>query len=183
MNQENPSQLKFSMNYGAILGVVFIILSVLFYLAGMHGTDSQWTQWLYYAIMIGMIIYSIKVYRDAYLGGAIGFGHALGTGVLVVLFGSLIYAVYTYVFLAFIDASIIDQIVTTAEEDMINKGMSDEEIEQAMSFSRRFMTSPSLISFFMMISFVFFGFIFSLIISLFMKKDPVDTFEHETGEV
>jgi hypothetical protein len=183
MSQENISQVKFSLNYGAILGVVFVILSILFYIAGMDAAQSRWTQWLYYAIMIGMIIYAIKIYRDQYLDGAISFGHALGTGVLVVMFGSLIYSVYTFIFLAFIDASMIEKMILTAEEDMINRGMSDAEIDQAMSFTRQFMTNPGLIALFMTISFVFFGFIFSLIISLFMKKSPVDTFEQETHEV
>lgn len=182
MSQENPSQIKFTLNYGAILGIILIIVSIIFYIAGFDAATSRWSQWLYYAIMIGVIIFSIKTYRDNYLGGAISFGHALGTGVLVALFGSIIYAVYSYIFLSFIDATVIDKIMTAAEEDMINRGMSDEEIEQAMSFTRTFMANPALIAVVTVVSFTFFGFIFSLIISLFMKKNPVDTFDQETRE-
>lgn len=183
MSPENNSQVKFALNYGAILGIVFVIISILFYIAGMDTAASRWSQWLYYAIMIGMIIFAVKTYRDQYLGGAINFGHALGTGVLVVLFGSLIYAVYTYIFLAFFDATVIEKMLITAEDDMIARGMSDAEIDQAMGITRRFMSNPAVIALFMVVTFVFFGFIFSLIISLFMKKEPVDTFEHETKEV
>ncbi|MGI8892995.1 MAG: DUF4199 domain-containing protein [Bacteroidia bacterium] len=183
MSLEKNSQLKFTLNYGAILGAVFVILAIIFYIAGMDAANSRWTQWLYYAIMIGMIIYAIKTYRDEYLGGAINYAHALGTGVLVVLFGSLIYAVYTYFFLAFVDSSIIEKTLLAAEEDMINRGMSDAEIDQAMSLTRSFMSNPAIIALFMVASFVFFGFIFSLIISLLMKKEPADTFDTETSEV
>ena len=182
MNEDNPSQLKFAMNYGAILGIIMVIFAILFYIIGMDTTEARWTQWLYYVIIIGILIYAIKTFRDQYLGGAITFGKALGTGVLVVLFGSIIYAVYSYIFLTFIDASMIEKMITMAEEDMINRGMSDDQIEQGMEMTRKFMANPILMSLMLIITFTFFGFIFSLVIGLFMKKDPVDTFDQDTQE-
>ena len=70
----------------------------------------------------------------------------------------------------FIDSSITDQILKNAEREMEKKGLPDDQIEQAMEYSKMFM-SPGI----MFVAGVFFtvliGFILSLIIAAIMKKD------------
>ena len=55
---------KFSMNYGLILGVVMVALSVVSYVTGQALEGAQWPQWVYYIIFPIVIMYAISKYKS-----------------------------------------------------------------------------------------------------------------------
>jgi len=81
-----------------------------------------------------------------------------------------------YVFMQFIDPDAMDKMMVVAEETLMDKGFSDEQIEMQMGMSEKFMT-PGFVSIMTIPTFTFFGFLFALITSAILKKegDPFQT--------
>jgi hypothetical protein len=103
------------------------------------------------------------------LGGTISYGQALGFGTLMVMFASIVSAIYTFVFIKYIDPEFIDKILIMTEEQLIQQGIPDEQIEMGIEMQKKFMT-PTIMSLFTIPTYTFMGFIFSLITSIFLKK-------------
>jgi hypothetical protein len=72
----------------------------------------------------------------------------------------------------FIDTEqeMIKKVLEQNEQAMLDRNMSEEEIEQSMEMTRRFMT-PGLMSIMAVFGYTFMGFIFSLILSFFLKRE------------
>ena len=175
MEEKKATSLKNAMNYGAMVGLVLIIVSVLFYMLGKSESSIQ--NWIGYAVIIFGIVIGTQNYRDNVLGGYITYSQCLSSGTLIAFFTAIITAFYTYIFFTFIDASLIEILLDKQEIAMEEKGMDDEQIEMMMGYTRRFMT-PFWMSFFSLLSYIFMGFIFSLITSIFLKRKddfPADT--------
>ncbi|MFT6167148.1 MAG: hypothetical protein ACJAV5_000431 [Vicingaceae bacterium] len=174
MNNEQPSKMKSALNFGAIMGLVFLAINFCSYLfeLGNNKVFSFTTM----ALLAGAIGYGIKKYRDDQCGGFISYGQALGYGVLITLFCGIISSFGSYVYLSFIDDSFIQTTLEQTEIDMIEKGQSEEVIEMAMSMTRLVM-SPIGIFFSGILATTFMGFIVSLIAAAFLKNDP-DSFEN-----
>ena len=168
---KNTNIWKNAMNWGLIIGIVLIIYSLLMYFIGL--SLEKWVSYISYILMIAGIIYSTIQYRNNVLDGSISYGKALGFGTLVIMFASIITAVYSYVFYTYIDPEMITKILEMAEEEMVNKGLSDEQIEMAIEMQSKFM-KPGLMSLIAIPSITFMGFVFSLITSIFLKKEKAD---------
>jgi len=95
------------------------------------------------------------------------YGQGLGLGTLTMLFGGLISSIYNYVYVSFIDPSVMEIIKDSAMEELENQG--NDGVEAAVSIVE-FMTNPLIITILGIVSTVFFGFVLSLIISIFTKN-------------
>ena len=166
--EKDTSIWKNSMNWGLIIGIVLIIYSLLMYFLGF--SLEKWVSYLSYLLIVGGIVYSTIQYRDNVLGGSITYGKALGFGTLVILFAAIVSAVYTYLFYTYIDPEMINKILEMTEEEMVNKGMPDEQIEMALKMQSKFM-KPWLMALFSIPTITFTGFILSLFTSIFLKKE------------
>ena len=173
MSTENPSPVKNAMNYGAIIGIALIIISLLFYM--MNETTSEIQNYLGYLVLAVGVYLGVKNYRDNELNGLMSYGKALGSGTLISFFASIIMAFYLYIFIFFIDPSLVDVILEQAENDMIDAGQSDEQIALAMKYTRMFVT-PFWMSIMSVVVYTVIGFVFSLIIAIFLKKED-DSFD------
>ncbi len=169
--EKNTNIWKNAMNWGFILGIALIIYSLIIYFLG--ATFEKWAAYPTYLIMIAGIIYATIQYRDTMLDGSITYGKALGFGVLVMLFAGVISAVYTYVLYSFIDPDLITKSLEVIEEEMINKGMADEQIELALEMQSKFM-KPGILAILSIPGSAFAGFIISLFTSIFLKKEKID---------
>lgn len=170
--QFNSPITRTAMKWGAIIGFGNIILTLLIYfitgkIDGQNGLQTA----LSIALYVGGIIYCVKEQRDDLQQGYITFGKATGVSMLTVMFSALISGVFTYAFLKFGDASLIENMITQAEEKMREKGQSDEEIEMAIDMTRKFMT-PGMITFSGIFMSALIGLIPSLIVAAIMKKEP-----------
>lgn len=178
MENQGNTMFKHSMSYGLILGVILIIISLVTYLIGVVKPPT-WVSLINYAIIIGVIVWGTKKYRDEVLGGAIKYGNALGFGVLITLFAGIIVAVYTFLHMTVIDPDYISKILAVVEEELVNKGMPDDQIQMALDMQKKFMT-PTFITISALLGMTFMGFLFSLITSIFLKKEKSP---FEGGEV
>ncbi|MFZ7115090.1 MAG: DUF4199 domain-containing protein [Bacteroidota bacterium] len=157
------------MTYGAICGLVSIVLFLLFYFMGTD-IQSRAPQYLSYAVLVIVIIMGIKSYRDQDLGGYISYSKALGTGTLIALYSGIISAAFSIIFFMFIAPEMTEQIIAAAQENMAKQGMSEEQMQMGIDWTRKFM-QPTWLFTFSVLTTVFLGFVFSLLIAVFLKKE------------
>jgi len=167
MSNQRAAFWKNNMNFGAIAGLAIIIVTVLFYFLNLE--QNYVISFIIYAVLIGVIITGTRYLRDKILFGHITYGRALGSGTSISLFASVIVAFYTFMFLKFIDTGAIEKMFSLMEDNMYQQGMPEEQIDMAMEMSRKF-TTPFTIALGTVFSYVFWGFLFSLITSIFIKK-------------
>jgi uncharacterized membrane protein len=166
--QPKVSPMKTSMRYGLIGGLVMVVISLLLYLLNLH--EITWLSTVVMLGVLGVFIYlGLVEHRDKDLGGYMKYGRGVGTGTLIAVFMGIIGAVYLYIFLSFIDQSVITDALNKTREAMVEKDMSDEDIEQALRFTGMFMT-PWAMAIMSIFGYAFYGVIEALIISIVVKK-------------
>ena len=156
----NVSPMPTALRYGLIAGVVSIIVSLLLYLLDMY-REQTLTTVISIAVLVTFVYLAQKSHRDNDLGGYMKFGRAVGVGMLTVLFMAIVGAVYNFIFFEFIDSSILEETLRETENNMMDRGMSDEDINQAMKITQIFVNP-----FFFAVTALFFSGIFGLIVSL-----------------
>jgi hypothetical protein len=168
-NQKTPST-QIMLNYGLILAFITIIVAVANYAFG-DAYDPHWSISVLNALIsIAVIVFALKKLKEGN-NGLLSLGQALKTGLGIALISGIVYIVYFYVFVNFIEAEYFLNLEKVAEANILENypNMSDEQLEGALAMSKK-MSSFGMISAIVMISSLFFGFIISLIAGLIMKK-------------
>ncbi len=166
--KHQSSLLKSTLNYGAMLGLTLLMYSLLLWM--LDATTHQWLGLISHIIMITGIVLATRTFRDQEQGGFITYGRALAVGTMTAVFAGIITAFFTYLLYTVIDPGLIDKLYATMEQAYYEAGMSENQIEMAVNMAKRF-TNPVMISVFGFLSSAFTGFIFSLITSIFLKKE------------
>ncbi|MDF1558628.1 MAG: DUF4199 domain-containing protein [Bacteroidales bacterium] len=165
--EEKRSIWKETLNYGIILGLISVGLSVLTYMFDL--TFKTWLMWPMMLISVLVLFFLLRSYRDHYNNGYISYGRAVGAGVIISLYAAIISAIFVYVLYAFIDPGLIDKSLAVAEERLFSRGVPDAAIEKAMEMQAKMM-KPWFTAMMSVINGVFMGLILSLIVSLFVMK-------------
>lgn len=165
---KQSSLLKSTMNYGAMMGLALIIYSLLLWM--FDATTNQWLGYLSLLITLAGIILATRAFRDQEQGGSITYGRALAVGTLTVVFAGVITSFFTYLLYTVIDPGLIEKTYAVMEQAYYEAGMSDDQIEMAMKMAQRF-TNPVMMAVFGFMGSAFFGFLISLITSIFLKKE------------
>ena len=172
MENKNTSVWYNGLVWGAILGFVGIIYNVILYML-----DQNLNQNLGYAgilITIVVLILAVRSYRDSVMGGVLPFGPAFKFGFIVILVSTVISVIYAYLLWTVIDPDIIGKMKDMQMEKMLEQGIPEEGLDQAMSIAEKFM-SPVVMVIMTLVTGVFFGTIVALIIAaIFKKNEPED---------
>jgi hypothetical protein len=166
--------LKSTINYGAMLGLVLVIFTILSWM--FDATTNKNIKYVEYLLVIAGIIIATRTFRDQEQGGSITYGRAFLVGMLTTIFAGVITSVFTYLLYSVIDPGLIDKTYAMMEEAYYNAGMSDAQIDQIMNVARRF-ANPLMLSATAFMGYSLMGVIFSLVTSIFLKKegDPFAT--------
>ena len=168
MEQTKAQRIKVSMNHGLVIGLILIAYAFLVSITD-PGAGSLLTL-LHWAVMIAAVFYSIKTWRDNYNGGFISYGQALGFGFRTMFFASVSYGFDSMIYMTWINPDSVNEALTAVEEGYFQLGFTDEQIEQYMEMAQK-MQTPGWQMFTTILGTTFSGFIISLIVSLFVKKD------------
>lgn len=179
MESKGNTMLKSSMTSGLILGIALVVFSLVIYIMGII-KPPFWVSLLNYVIIIGGIVWGTKKYRDEDLGGEIAYSKALGFGILICVFASIISGIYTILLMTVIDPEYINKLMTVLEEEYVKAGLTEDQIDAAMSMVKK-MQSPIFMALSSVIGFAFMGAIFSLVTSAFLKKEKA-IFENPTEQ-
>ncbi len=172
---------KSAMIYGLYIGIFFTLFSVLLYVTGQ--TTNKALGYISFPLYALAIVLAQIHYRNSELNGVISYGQAVGFAVAAMLFSGIISALYTMILYSFIDPGLVQQMKTIQEEALMQKGMTEEQVDAAMSIMSKMMT-PGYMSIMGLFGSVFIGTIVSLVSSIFVKKLPgEDAFDEAMEEV
>jgi hypothetical protein len=160
-----------AIRYGLIVGVALIVYTLILQLSGQAGNTAL--AMLSYIILIAGIVLGHNYFKTNG-DGFMTMGQGIGIGTLISLISGVLSGIFSYIYIQFVDSSTVTQAIEEARIKMEEQGLSDEQIDQAMAISEKFM-SPPMLAIIGIIGIVFFGFLLSLIISLFTKKNNPET--------
>ena len=162
---------KFAMNYGAILGLCLVALAVIVWSVGID-KQSIVPGLLNNGLTIVFIAYAIIQYRDINNNGFISYASSLKLGTTIAFFSSIILAFYSVIFVSYIDTEALSEIIKLTEQATLEAQpeISEEELDLALQMVSKFM-QPHWMMIMGMLGGTFMGFFYSLIISIFVKKE------------
>ena len=159
--------------YGLILAFAGIIMFLIFMITGVDMSGNA--RWISFPIYIVIVFLAHKYFKDNG-DGFMTFGQGVGIAFWMGLLSSIISSIFTYFYLKVIDGSMIQQIMDKQIETLQEKGMSDEQIDQAMKISAPFMSAEAMLIFGIVFGIIFIV-ITGLIVSIFtQKRNPEPTF-------
>ncbi len=167
--EEKISPSKIGLRYGIFVGLALIIYGLILQLSGLY--VYQGLQWLSYVILIVLIFMAHNTFKAAN-EGYIKYGQGLSIGVIMSIVGGAISGIFSFIYLKYVDDSALKYAIEKAEDDLYSRGMSDEQIEQALAMTEKF-TSPMMILIFGILGMAFIGLLISLIVSAITKKDQL----------
>jgi len=170
MENQKLSSKQVMLNYGLMLGVASILIAVANFAFG-NVYKPHWSISVISGLAsVVVIVLGLKVIKDNN-GGFLSLGEALKNGLGISLISGVVYVVYFYVFVNFIQADYFTNLAAFQEASMIEMypNMSDEDLENAIEMSKKF-SGFGMISAIIMIMSLFFGFVISMIAGLIMKK-------------
>lgn len=177
-SNSKPTMFQTTLTWGLITGFVAVIYSLILYFSGLMLNKAA--GYVSYVILIAGIYLGTKAYRDQSLDGFISYGKALGTGTLISVYSAIVILIYTILLYTVIDPELVTKTLEMSQEQLSERGMTEEQIEQGMSITRKFFIPFAALG--VLIAFVFFGFIFSLITSAFLKKEG-DSFSRDMSSI
>ena len=155
-----------ALRYGMLTGLVSILFS--FGLSIMHQESSP-ARYISFAILIGGIVFAMNTFKQQNQG-FMSYGQGLGIGTVLSAVVGLMSGIFTYVYMTFIDTEIMGRITEKMRTDMEARGgMTDEQIDQAIAMSGKFMHGPFMLVFALLGS-ILIGVLLSLVISAFIKN-------------
>lgn len=164
--EEKVSTTQVAMRYGIILALIAIVYYLILSFAGLQANQAM--GWIGYIFLVAIVVIAHNDFKkngDGYMS----YGQGLGIGSLIALIAGAINSIFLFIYINFIDDSVLGIMRDAQIEQMERRGMSDEQIEQAME-TTSFMSSPVMVAVFAFIGYLFIGFILSLIISAITKK-------------
>ncbi len=179
MEQNKVSVWKATLNPGIFLGLVLVLYSLLLYF-----TDQMTNKNLGYISLVIMIVglfFGIKSFRDNARGGFLTYGQAVGAGAVISLYAAILSAIFAYVLYAYIDPDLVQKVLEVSRDKLMEKGLSDEQIEMSMKISSKFV-KPWIMSVSAIFNGVVFGTLISLILGIFLKREGNEPFAGVTVE-
>lgn len=161
-----------AIRYGILTGLVSVIIS---FVLNMAGLDQSPAKWLTTVVLIVGIVLANNYFKQQN-GGFLSYGQGLSIGTILSILVGVIGAIFTYVYINFIDTGFTARLIEKARADMEMQGkMTDAQIDQAMTWTAKFMTGSMLVAIVIILT-VLTGFLASLVISA-ITKNPRPEFE------
>jgi hypothetical protein len=158
--------------FGLISGVIGVAFFLVLNVSGVNMTKGYWS-WIGYCITAVIIFFAHKYYKEN-TNGFMKYSQGIGISVWMGIISGVISSVFTYIYVKFIDSGFIEMIKEKQMEEMESKGMSEEQMEQAMKIAGYF-TTPEAMLLFGLIGGIIGTLIIGLIVTIFTQKKPPET--------
>lgn len=170
--------MKNSLLYGFLMAIAGFILTLALYLLGMHSdpakmpTASLISEVLGALIMIVCIVLGVRAARGAVPAEqGYSYGRGVGSGMGISLVSAAVGLVTTPLYVMVINPQFTEVIMELQRSKMAEKGLNDDQIEQALKIMKIF-SSPGFLTVSAFLSVLFFGLVISLIVAAFLRSQP-----------
>lgn len=167
MTETQPSVTSVALKYGLITALVSIVYTLIIMVLDMG--DNRWLSGLSFLIMIAGIVLAMKHYKSIN-HDYMSYGQGLGIGTLVSAVTGLLSGIFMWIYTSFVDSGYMARMQEKQTEVLLDRGMSDEEVEAAMKMTESFQ-GPIAMILGGLVGAVVVGFLLSLIISAIMKNN------------
>ena len=159
--------------YGLIGAVISIVFFLIISMADVNPQGgAQYVGWI---ITTALLILAHKYYKDS-RDGFMSYGEGITIAFWMGLVTGVISSIFTFIYIKFVDQGFIEALKETQAEAYAESGMSEEQIETAMSFGEKFFT-PGWLFVMTLLGTIITNIIIALIVTIFTKKtNPEPTF-------
>jgi hypothetical protein len=128
--------------------------------------------WISYLFLVGGMVMGTIEFRKKYSNGFLTYGKAFTSCFLIGLIAGILGTCYFFVFIQFIHPGFINEMLDQVRASMLTSkpDMTEEQIEQAVSMSAKFMT-PGMMTIWGMAAYAAMSAIIGLILAIFLKKE------------
>jgi len=170
-----------AMVWGLYVSLALIIVTMIFWAT--DNTFSEVAVYINYIIyIVGIVTVTLSFKKTIDQNTPFTYGSALGLGVATMFFTSIIVAIFTFILYKFIDPSLTDKMIAFTEDSFLKSGLSEDMVEQVIETSKKMMT-PALISMSQAFNIILYGFLLSLITSIFLRKKQETGFNAAMSEI
>lgn len=169
--EEKPRSIRTNgIYYGSITGAALIIFSLIMFLSDLYMNKA--VNWIGYIFLVAGMIWGTLEFRKKYSNGFLTYGKAFGSCFWIGLIAGIIGSIYLFVFTQFIHPGFVNELLDQMRENMVtsNPEMSEEQVEQAISMSSKFM-SPVMMTIWGLGAYAAMSAIIGLILAIFLKKE------------
>lgn len=153
---------------GLILGLIGVVYSLVLWFLDL--TFNKNISYIFLLVQIVILFFLVKSYRDNYMYGAITYGQALGAGVVIFLYATIISSIFGALLYTVIDPNLLQKGLAATEQMYINKGFSQEQADAALKIAGKLM-KPAIMIPIGLVTSMFYGLIMSLIVAAFVRKE------------
>ena len=179
--ENTVSPTKSGVLYGVLFGIIMILEFVVSYVLDIDPIKNSsigivMNVFNYLIFPILFIYIGCNNYKNKLNLGFITFGECLKIGVSICALAGLLYGLFSGAF-GLIFPEFTEEILRKTKDVMLakNPDMPSEQIEMALSWTKKFM-NPAIAIPFTIAMFAFLGLIYSLIIGAIMKKENPQSF-------
>ncbi|RIJ34129.1 DUF4199 domain-containing protein [Pontibacter oryzae] len=166
VTERGPSVGSVALKWGFIFALIGVIFSLILMVSGL--AENRWISSLAYLILIAGIVIGMKNFKEQN-HGYMSYGQGLGLGSIISAIFGFLSGTFSWLYIEFVDPSYMTRIFEKQREEMIRKGLSDEQIDAGMAMAENFQGPVAMILGATVITLIV-GFILSLIISAVMKN-------------
>jgi hypothetical protein len=164
-----PSVSSVGLRFGLIFCLISILFTVMVQVLDVPMAARNATNLVLAVVFIVTIVLAHKHYKDRG-DGFMSYGQGFGIGAIISILGSVVSAIFIYVYFSYLDPDIMSQVMDESREQWEAQGMTDEQMEMAEGF-----VSPGFISTMVFLMYCIGGIIISLLVPIFTQKNSPDT--------
>lgn len=160
---------KTGFRYGIMLGLVSAALFFTFVLLKLKTND--WMLALPGITLTSVFIFLAHLFFKENSDGTMTFGQGVSISFWIGLVSGVLNSVISYIYMKFVNTQFVASMMEVARGDMEKNGMSDDQIDMALSMTKILMT-PEVMLFTGIFGAIIGALIVGLIVSIFTKKNP-----------
>lgn len=155
------------LRYGLLLGLVSAAYFVVLAISGVD-TNQGWGRWSSTILSIALLVLAHIYYKD-HNNGFMSYGQGVGISFWMGLVTGVIVSAFMLVYISYIDTDFMKNIEALQQQAMLDQGLSEEQIDQAMEIARKF-TSPGFFFAFGLLGQIFIMVLLGLACSVFTQR-------------
>ena len=135
MEQLPPNSTRVATKWALIYVLTGIIITYIIQFANLDPNSP--VKYLSYVPFIAFLLLAQKEFKDQ-LGGYIKFGEAFSTGMRYGVFAGLLFGIFMYIYLSFLNPDFLAKTAESQRDAMAAKGLSSDQVDKAIEMTKKY---------------------------------------------